>query len=186
MDSAVAMQRPTRSVAWLLLSAPTGASRLVTTSDAGRSWSARALPCPADERPGQLSAAGPATLWLICEGTPGAGSFPGVVYRTTDGARAWTQMARENRLEALYAVSSGVAWAVEDSPSGSAVVRTTDGGRTWHTVLSRADTDVQALMPEGPDAAQAVGRVFSANGVRFVAYSTRDAGRTWQHTALPT
>jgi photosystem II stability/assembly factor-like uncharacterized protein len=181
--SVVAMQRPTVSVTWLLLAGPNGRSRLMTTSDAGRSWATRSLPCPASEQAGQLSATGPASLWLICEGTPGAGSFPGVVYRTVDGARAWTRIAGENSL-GEYAVSNRVAWAVQNDPSDSIVVRTTDGGRTWHTVLRRANTDVEAFIPEGPNGAQAVARVFSANGVRFAAYRTRDAGNTWQRTAL--
>jgi len=182
--SVVVMRRPTASVTWLLVAGPHGRSRLVMTSDAGRSWAARTLPCPANEQAGQLSAAGPASLWLICEGTPQAGSFPGVIYRTVDGGRTWTRIARENSL-GVYAVSNRVAWAVQSDPSGSIIVRTIDGGRTWPTVLSRANTAVEAFMPQGPDGAHAVARVFSANGWRFVAYGTRDAGNTWQRTALP-
>jgi photosystem II stability/assembly factor-like uncharacterized protein len=153
----VVMDRPARSVAWLLFAGRHGRSRLETTSDAGRSWTARPLPCPAGERAGQLSAAGPASLWLICEGTPGAGSVPGVVYRTVTGARTWTRIARESSL-GLYAVGNRVAWAVQSNPSDSIVVRTTDGGHTWHTLLSRANTDVEAFTPQGPDGAQAVTR----------------------------
>jgi photosystem II stability/assembly factor-like uncharacterized protein len=182
--SVLAMRRPTASVAWLLFAGPRGRSRLMTTSDAGRSWAGRPLPCPAGEQAGQLSAAGPASLWLICEGTPEAGSVPGVVYRTVDGACTWAPIARENSL-GVYAVSNRVAWAVQGNASGSIVVRTTDGGRTWHTVLSRANTDVEAFTPQGPDGAQAIARVFSANGWRFVAYRTRDAGKTWQRAPLP-
>jgi photosystem II stability/assembly factor-like uncharacterized protein len=183
--SVVAMQRPTASVAWLLLAGPHGWRRLVTTSDAGRSWATRSLPCPASEQAGQLSAAGPGSLWLVCEGTPAAGSTPGAGYRTVNGGRTWTRIAREDSL-GVHAVSNRVAWAVESDPSGSIIVRTADGGHTWHTVLSRANTDVEAFVPQGPDGAQAVARVLSATGVRFVAYRTRDAGKTWQHTALRT
>lgn len=183
--SVVAMQRPTPAVAWLLLAGPHGRSRLVTTGDAGRSWATRSLPCPASEQVGQLLAAGPGSLWLVCEGTPGMGSTPGVVYRTVDGARSWARIARENSL-GVYAVSDRVAWAVQSNASGSIIVRTTNGGRTWHAVLSRKSTDVEAFAPQGPNGAQAVARVFSANGVHFVAYRTRDAGKTWQRTALPT
>ena len=183
--SVVAMRRPAASVTWLLLAGPHGRSRLVTTSDAGRSWAARPLPCPASEHAGQLSAAGPGSLWLICQGTPQAGSFPGVIYRTVDSGRAWTRIARENSLD-VHAVSNRVAWAVQGDPSGSIIVRTVDGGRTWHTVLSRANTDAEAFVPEGPDGAQAVARVFSANGVHFAAYRTRDAGKSWRRAALRT
>lgn len=181
--SVVAMQRPTASVAYLLLAGPHTRSRLVTTSDAGRIWAARPLPCPASEQASQLSAAGPNSLWLVCQGTPGAGSVPGVLYRTVDGARTWTQIARENSL-GVHAVSNRVAWAVQSDPSGSIIVRTTDGGRTWHTALARANTDVEAFVPQGPDGARAVARIFSANGWRFAAYRTRNAGKTWQRTAL--
>jgi photosystem II stability/assembly factor-like uncharacterized protein len=91
------MRRPTASVTWLLLAGPHGRSRLVTTSDAGRSWAARLLPCPASEHAGQLSAVGPGSLWLICQGTPQAGSFPGVIYRTVNGGRAWTRRRSSRR-----------------------------------------------------------------------------------------
>jgi photosystem II stability/assembly factor-like uncharacterized protein len=183
--SVMAMLRPTPSVAWLLVAGPRGPS-LVTTSDAGRSWATRPLPCP--EQAGKLSATGPGSLWLDCEGTPEGQSNPGVVYQTVDGARAWTPMGEDDSLD-VYPVSNRVAWAAESDPSNSIVVRTTDGGRTWHTVLSRADTvgeSVEAFAPEGPDGAQAVAAVFSADGVYFVAYRTCDAGQTWQPTALGT
>jgi photosystem II stability/assembly factor-like uncharacterized protein len=183
--SVVAMRRPTPSAAWLLLAGQHGWRRLVTTSDAGRTWATRSLPCPASEQAGQLSAAGPGSLWLVCEGTPGTGSTPGAGYRTVNGGRTWTRIAREDSL-GVHAVSNRVAWAVEGDPSGSIIVRTVDGGHTWHTVLSRANTDVEAFVPQGPDGAQAVARVLSATGVRFVACRTRDAGKTWQHTALRT
>ena len=183
--SVVAMQRPTVSVAWLLFAGPHGQSRLVTTSDAGRTWEVRPLPCPVSEQAGQLSAAGPNPLWLICQGTPQAGAVPGVLYRTVDGARTWTRVARENSL-GVHAVTNHVAWAVQSDASGSIIVRTTDGGRTWHTALARANTDMEAFVPQGPNGAQVVARIFSANGWRFAAYRTRNAGKTWQRTVLPT
>jgi photosystem II stability/assembly factor-like uncharacterized protein len=185
--SVIAMQRPTTQVAWLLFAGPHGLRRLVTTSDAGRSWSARSLPCPVSEPAGQLSAAGPVSLWLVCEGTPQAQFVPGVLYRTVDGGRTWTRMAAEDSL-GVYAVSNRAAWAVQDGPSDSVIVRTTDGGRTWHTVLSRAnpDTIVEAFVPLVPDGAEAVALVVSTDGSRFVAYTTRDFGQTWQATTLPT
>ena len=86
----------------------------------------------------------------------------------------------------LYAVSNRVAWAVQGGPSASIIVRTVDGGRTWHRVLSRANTGAEAFVPQGPDGAQALARVFSANGVHFVAYRTRDAGQSWRRAALRT
>jgi photosystem II stability/assembly factor-like uncharacterized protein len=183
--SVLLMRRPTPSVAWLLLAEPHDGVRLVTTSDAGRSWATRPLPCPVGERFGQqLSAVGARSLWLVCEGTPGAGTVPGAIYRTTDGARTWTRAGDGYSLE-VYAVNDRLAWAVEGDASTSLVVRTTDGGRTWHTLLRRPDTYVQAFTAEGPDAAQAITPVFGANGLRFVVYRTTDAGRTWQRTALP-
>jgi photosystem II stability/assembly factor-like uncharacterized protein len=118
------------------------------------------------------------------KGTPGAGSFPGVVYRTVDGARTWVRVAPENSL-GVHAVSNRVAWAVQSDPSSTVVVRTTDGGRTWHSVLSRANTIVEAFTPQGPDGAQAIAWVLRADGLHFLAYRTSDAGKTWQRTPLP-
>jgi photosystem II stability/assembly factor-like uncharacterized protein len=183
--SVVVMRRPTPAVAWLLLAGRHGRTWLETTSDAGKSWATRALPCPASERVGyQLSAAGADSLWMVCQGTPAAGTVRGAIYRTTDGARTWMRAAAEYSLQ-VYAVNDRVAWAVEGDASNSLVVRTTDGGRTWRTVLRRPDTYVQAFTAAGADAAQAITPVFRANGLRFVAYRTTNAGRTWQRTALP-
>lgn len=176
----VTMQRPTTSVAWLLVAGRHGRLRLLTTSDAGGSWTARSYPCRGGA---QLSAVGPRSLWLICSGTPEGPGLPGVLYRTTNGGHTWMRIARENSLS-VYPVSNRVAWAVQSMPL-SRVLRTTDGGRTWHAVLTRQNADVQSLAPQGLDGAQVVVRVFSANGVRFVAYRTRSGGRTWHHAALP-
>ena len=179
------MQRPTASVAWLLLTGPRPRylHHLLTTSDAGRSWTARPLPYP--EQAGQLSAAGPGSLWLICYARSEGASVPGVLYRTADGGHTWMRIARENSLR-VYAVGNLVAWAVQSTPSGSGILRTTDGGRAWHTVLTPKNTDVQAFAPQGPDGAQAVGSIFSASGWRFVAYRTRSAGKTWHRVVLST
>jgi len=181
----VAMARPSRPVAWLLLESPHGRFRLMTTSDTGHSWTARPLPCPAAQRTGeQLSAAGPGSLWLVCEGTPGAGSLPGTLYRTADGGRRWNRIAAENALQ-VHAVSGRVAWAVQGSASGAAVVRTTDGGRTWRTVLGRTGTSIEGFAAQGPGSAHAVAEVLTSAGIRFIAYQTRDAGQTWQRARLP-
>ena len=184
--SVVALQRPTSSVAWLLVAGPHGRLRLVTTSDAGRSWATRQLP---RQGGAQLSAAGPASLWLVSLGANEGPSLYGVLYRSTDGARTWTRVGRENAL-IVYAVSSRVAWAVQNAPvrnnpDGGNILRTTDGGRTWHTVLSRVNTDVEAFVAQGADGAQAIAGVFTRDGERFVAFSTRNAGATWHHATLP-
>jgi photosystem II stability/assembly factor-like uncharacterized protein len=181
----VAMARPSRPVAWLLFESPHGRFRLMTTSDTGHSWTARPLPCPATQRSGeQLSAAGSRSLWLVCEGTPGAGSLPGTLYRSADGGRRWNRIAVENALQ-VHAVSDRVAWAIQGSGSGAAVVRTTDGGRTWRTVLSRTDANIEAFAARGPDSTHAVAEVLTSAGIRFVAYQTLDAGQTWQRARLP-
>jgi photosystem II stability/assembly factor-like uncharacterized protein len=93
-------------------------------------------------------------------------------------------MARENSLD-VHAVST--AWRGRgNDASDSIIVRTTDAGRTWHTVLSCPNTDVTAFVPQGPDGAQAVARLLSAHGERFIVYRTRYAGKIWQGTALGT
>jgi photosystem II stability/assembly factor-like uncharacterized protein len=182
--SVVALQRPTSSVASLVLAVPHGRLRLVTTSDAGRSWATRPLP-----RPGgvQLSAAGQRSLWLISYGNAIGPALSGVLYRSTDSGRTWARIGRENGL-IVYAVSSRVAWAVQNTqlPNNPAnILRTTDGGHTWHTVLTRVNTDVEAFVAQGPDGAQAIAAVFTRDGSRFVAFSTRNAGTTWHHATLP-
>jgi len=182
--SVVVLQHPSASVGWLLLEGAHGRHSLVTTSDGGRKWAGVRLPCPAGEWAGQLSAPGPRDLWLVCEGTPGAGSFPGRLYRSADGGRGWTRVADENDLT-IHAVSASVAWAVQANANGAVIVRTADGGRSWHTVLSRSGADIDMLVPDGPDGALAVARVQAGRGLRFVAYVTADGGLTWRHAALP-
>jgi len=182
--SVVAMRRPTASVTWLLLAGPHGRPRLVTTSDAGRSWAARPVPCPASEHAGQLSAAGPGSLWLICQGTPQAGSFPGVIYRTVNGGRAWTRIARELAGCVRGEQPRGVGGA------GRPLRLDHRAHRGWRAYLAQRPEPREhrrgGVRPGGPDGAQAVARVFSANGVHFVAYRTRDAGQSWRRAALRT
>jgi photosystem II stability/assembly factor-like uncharacterized protein len=67
----------------------------------------RALP-----RPGgfQLSAAGPGSLWLVSYAANEGPSLYGTLYRSTDGARTWTRIARENGL-VVYAVTGRRAYS---------------------------------------------------------------------------
>jgi photosystem II stability/assembly factor-like uncharacterized protein len=130
---------------------PTGATRLVHTTNGGRTWSA--LPQPA--APQSVCFTSPADGWLA-SGTH--------VWRSTDGGRSWrgsfalpvpgggppfqaeAQCARPG---AAWVLFSGGGAAAGHSPY--ALYATRDGGSNWRGVLAEGNTLATLLhLPAGP------------------------------------
>jgi photosystem II stability/assembly factor-like uncharacterized protein len=98
---------------------------LLTTADAGATWTLVALDRPAHLR--ALAAAG-GIGWAVGEG--------GVVYVSPDGS-TWTrrEAGTPRTLRAVAAVDAQRAWAAGD---GGLVIATGDGGGTWRAVQTHA------------------------------------------------
>lgn len=123
--------------------------RLVVTTDAGRSWTAQAVP----RGPGSWCTGGAgttfvagnaATWWLWCNGPGAASSSVKALLRSTDSGRMWTTVSEVPSLQALpvsrsltradtsnvAAASPRLLWAA----SANVLTESTDGGRQWRHV----------------------------------------------------
>lgn len=107
-------------------------TNVVATSDGGATWTAMSAPCRRGAKvPLFVTRATTDDGWVVCGGSPGAGSVLQVVWRTTDGGTSWT---RES-----HAVAPGpVGYRFLDDGHGwrwhynfADLFRTADGGATW-------------------------------------------------------
>jgi photosystem II stability/assembly factor-like uncharacterized protein len=119
---------------------------LVSTGDAGRTWTVRAAPagpsrlCTADS--GFTTAA--SAWWLLCTGGAAAGSSTKALLRSTDGGRAWTTLSAVTSLDASPRPGSLATGDVQAIAAGSPAVlwlatisgveQSTDAGVRWRPV----------------------------------------------------
>lgn len=142
---------------------------LVSTTDGGPRWTARAAPagprdmCRGDGDNILLAAADPRDWWLLCTGGAAAGSSVKALMRSVDGGRTWTVAASIPSLAepvrpgalprqdatAIAAGSSELLWIA----TPNTVWDSTDGGVTWHQALfNEHGTFGQFDMLSGSDA----------------------------------
>jgi photosystem II stability/assembly factor-like uncharacterized protein len=172
---------------------PTGSQRLESTSDGGRTWRARPVPCP---RPAAVATAvsfvSPTQGWLLCTGQMGAGNADRAIMQTTDGGRTWSTVAQallggptSGRLTTsgyptgIFFLPDGHGWMWAERGVGIQV--TTDGGRSWLT---------RGTVPNGADTSMSSTRILSdrtglalltnGNDQATQLIDTFDGGRTWR------
>jgi hypothetical protein len=137
------------SDAVLVLVAAAGDSpgTLVSTANAGQTWSLEATPsgpgdlCTSDIG---LATAGPIDWWLLCNGQAAAGSSTKALMHTLDAGQLWTTVSSVTSLLAPFQPGSvttgGVTAIAAGSPSQlwlawvNGLDESTDGGATWTTV----------------------------------------------------
>lgn len=74
---------------------------VATTRDAGSSWRYRRSPCPNSvSQTGLVDLVTERLGWLVCLGQPGMGNQGKALYRTVDGGRTWSALARQSLLPA--------------------------------------------------------------------------------------
>ncbi len=128
------LHRPSAATAWAVIEDNHGRQQLTTTTDAGRSWQLRRVPCTAADT-FQVSGIRPYGR-ATNRGRLGAG-----VVRSTNGGRSWHQVLtsapdRELAIESFVADGTRHAWLVSMTSSdrhgiGFTVYSTSNGGRTW-------------------------------------------------------
>jgi photosystem II stability/assembly factor-like uncharacterized protein len=107
-------------------------SRLVHTTDAGRTWTR--VPLPVRQKI-TTSAIADARHWLLIDGdcvgpSRRDESCPGKALRTQDGGRSWDVIKLDHVLEgSINVVNADLLFA-----SDSGLLRSTDGGQTWQLV----------------------------------------------------
>lgn len=173
----------TPSAAWVATVRPASGAAVVTRVDRDASTTVAALPDPVP---------GDARLTLSILGRDRGfaavdrASHGADLYRTGDGGRSWTVVARDQPFDGpIHFVTAATGWAF-----GSAVWRTDDGGRTW-----------RRQHPPAPFTTALPGRfttlsMFGARGVLAVEVPTgmmgylifditHDGGRSWQPRESP-
>jgi photosystem II stability/assembly factor-like uncharacterized protein len=174
-----------------------GVSALAVTTDGGRQWTTRAVPCAPQEQV-DLAGDGSGSLWLGCRLR--SASMCGcdgrvVIYRSLDLGDTWVRMTTAHGtlsgFASLTPVSATQAWALtDDGPGQSTVVwRTVDGGHTWHQVLTGtaahplesrtllASDATTAWIIDGADGG------YTRQPIRVL--RTTNSGHTWHAALLP-
>jgi photosystem II stability/assembly factor-like uncharacterized protein len=158
---------------------------LAVTSDGGKSWQPVSDPCTFAGPIFERLAATADRLWLLCAGSPGAGSEPMAAYQSADGGAHWTLRSTSGTgtvpavgavpgrccLADLAALSPTEAWIAVDELSVEATI---DGGTTWHDAVPSTG---------GGDGATRVTFIDSRHGwalVRRGVWRTVD-GVNWTH-----
>lgn len=161
---------------------------LVRTADGGRHWEKVVSPCSEDAAPrffyeAELSVVSPGQLWMACSEGPRSGFT--LVFRSSDAARSWSQVAGTAMMlsgpnfptghglalagwPATSAFGAGYAWLVLTGPS--LLVGSSDGGRTW------VDAAPKVVEEQGPQ------QVFEVDGtviVRTTDALWRSSGGRW-------
>jgi photosystem II stability/assembly factor-like uncharacterized protein len=128
------------------------ATRLVQTSDGGRTWTALAAPAP----PQSVCFTAPDDGWLASDRS---------VWRSVDGGRSWgsrpsftlpVAASEPPFFAALQCARPGAAWVRFDSDdhyaghSPYALYTSGDGGAHWHGVLSTLGAVLPVRLPGGP------------------------------------
>lgn len=163
------------------------------TSDGGRSWAQRSVPCAGLGV--TLSAAPTGRLFAACAGEPGAGNQAKGVHVPKDGGASWStpevcastdvsgtcKGLTAGYLGTLVAVSAATAYLAGPR---SPVRKTTDGGATWKVVLTSRTipTKSSALTFFNSTDGLVVGE---AGGVSTL-FHTSDGGKHWTPVGLPT
>ncbi|HZV25961.1 MAG TPA: hypothetical protein VFG00_06695 [Acidothermaceae bacterium] len=150
---------PTSTVA--VFANPEGKTRaqLVTTVDAGRTWSRHPDPCAFGG--GALVGTDARQWWLLCEQDYGMGHAIVDVYETTDAGVTWIQKASTNlHGQSTGGLGAGVSQGVAISPDGrrlwligiDGLQTSTDGGQTWTNIpnvdLGGAFARLDTVSPE--------------------------------------
>jgi photosystem II stability/assembly factor-like uncharacterized protein len=165
---------------------------LDVTTDAGRAWTTRPLPCGLVTSMALpvLAADRPGDLWLACNRFVGMSGDTSTIWHSADGGRRWARVSPRNRYDGVFAlspISAGVAWALGSDPNGYVTVLwTNDGGRDFTALLSDpARVSAGGFSARSATAATLTGWVPAGSGRREVVLSTRDGGRLWHEYGLP-
>jgi photosystem II stability/assembly factor-like uncharacterized protein len=163
------------------------------TSNGGKSWSNRHVPCHLDARSSALSVDPNGTLMTVCASEPSAGTQSKTALESTNGGRTWkleTSSDAYSDLDAGYLgsidlLSNDRAFLVGDR---SSLLETNNGGQSW-----------KAVEPLLGSTAGGTGEIKFFNGLdglvlgnddndneHLVLWSTVDGGAHWKVTVPKT
>lgn len=171
------------STGWVLADLDTAAFAVVSTRDAGRSWTTR-LVSPSSRHGEYMRFFDRSAGVVVAIGAEAA------VYVTHDGGVHWTRRGVD--AGDVYVMSASFVdpmhgWllgfgAISTGLGSTVLLRTTDGGATWKDLGPAAVPSVQAFAVSFTD--QQKGWLDAVAPGPY-AYTTVDAGATWRRVTLP-
>ena len=171
---------------------------IAVTTDAGRSWTYRAVLPGVENLTGVACASTSDCTAVGYNYTTGGATASAVIVATTDGGVTWTSQTVPSGVQILSAVACpaatsdciAVGYTVDSlgSANGATIVATTNGGATWanRTVPAGLGSLSGVACPSASECT-AVGGTSNTNGgpASGAIIATTDGGTTWRGQTIP-
>jgi len=165
-------------------------SQFLASTDGGRHFAARRVPCPAVTLHSLIQAVpySPTKVALLCDGNPGFSKAVKAVYVSANTGKTDTYAGTMGPygIQAELAVSPSGNLAVESWSDGSFIYINDNHGTTWHTAIASGDggagfNDITYVSKRVAWVVGAPASMFADYGKLLV---SRDAGRHWAFAKL--
>ena len=166
------------------------ASQLYASTDGGRNFSARHIPCTAAEEHTLIQAVpySATKVAFLCDGNPGFSKAVKAVYRSVNTGKTDTYAGTMGQygIQAMLAVSPSGNLAVASWSDGSFIYINDTHGTTWQTVIASGDggagfNDITYISNRVAWVVGAPASMFADYGKLLV---SRDAGHHWAFAKL--
>lgn len=169
---------------------------VVATTNAGRSWRGRPLPCGAHTVTVAVAAAHDGTVYLSCTGQSKGmceSCGPVTVFRSYDLGNSWLKVPARGTgsvlccVESLVPTTSSDLWLLQDFPVGpGSVWHSSNNGRTFIRVFGNQNRGPYLdLLTAHARSAWVIANHVTRAGAVFKVSRTIDSGKTWQTVMLP-
>lgn len=167
------------------LDGPKHPSQLLASTNGGKTFTARPVPCTADEEKTLIQAVpySPTKVGLLCDGNPGFSKAVKAVYLSADNGKT----DKFAGIMGLFGIQAGLAisptgkLAVESWSDGSFIYINDNNKAKWYMVIGSGDggagfNDITYVSPNTAFVVFGPADMFSGYGQL---YATHDAGRHW-------
>ncbi len=167
------------------LDGPNHPSQFFASTDGGKTFAARPVPCTADEENTLIQAVpySPTKVGLLCDGNPGFSKAVKAVYLSSDNGKTdhFAGIMGLFGIQAGLAISPTGKLAVESWSDGSFIYINDNHKAKWYMVIGSGDggagfNDITYVSPTTAFVVFGPADMFSGYGQL---YATHDAGRHW-------
>jgi photosystem II stability/assembly factor-like uncharacterized protein len=168
------------------LDGPNHPSQFYASTDGGKTFTARPVPCTADEEKTLVQAVpySPTKVGLLCDGNPGFSKAVKAVYLSADNGKTDKSAGIMGLfgIQASLAISPTGKLAVESWSDGSFIYINDNHKAKWYMVIGSGDggagfNDITYVSPTDAFVVFGPADMFSGYGQL---YATHDAGRHWK------
>jgi photosystem II stability/assembly factor-like uncharacterized protein len=167
------------------LDGPNHPSQFFASTDGGKTFAARPVPCTADEEKTLIQAVpySSAKVGLLCDGNPGFSKAVKAVYLSADNGKTdkFAGIMGQFGIQAGLAISPTGKLAVESWSDGSFIYINDNHKAKWYMIIGSGDggagfNDITYVSPTTAFVVFGPADMFSGYGQL---YATHDAGRHW-------